>query len=466
MEIRDFRPKYHFTPVYGWNNDPNGLIVHDGVWHMYYQHNPNDTIWGPMHWGHAASADLIHWEHKPIALAPDGDVTCYSGSMVYDANNTSGFGRDGIAPLVAVYTAHDMSVHTEVQHIAYSLDGGTTFTKYEGNPVVTAPIISGEVLRDFRDPKVFWNTKKDRWCMVVAAFDRCHFYASSDLKHWEKTGEFAHGYADVPNCWACTDLTCYDTPDGERWVLLASMECRPNDPESRTMYIVGEFDGDTFRAIDRPERPLWVDFGWDNYAGVSFNDADRPIMIGWGANPLYANMTPTGANGFRGGMTFAREMFLIKCEKGYRLGFKPINVPLTKAEKITSECFGVKVTGTNGAVTLGNEDGECVTVTVKDGELIADRSKAGINDFELHPDHPVPSAIHMEPGFMNEEYSVRRVERNAKGDIDMLMLFDVSYLEIYADGGLETGSMVVYPKKPYTSVTATGGLKTELYTIG
>ena len=133
---RDFRPNIHFTPEKNWNNDPNGLIYIDGIWHLYYQHNPNDVVWGPMHWGHAVSKDLIHWEHLPVALYPDEIGTMYSGSMAYDENNTSGFAKYGEKPMVAVYTAHNMETGLEQQCIAYSLDQGKHFEKYYGNPVI------------------------------------------------------------------------------------------------------------------------------------------------------------------------------------------------------------------------------------------------------------------------------------------------------------------------------------------
>ena len=149
---RDFRPNIHFTPEKNWNNDPNGLIYIDGIWHLYYQNNPNDVVWGPMHWGHAISKDLIHWEHLPVALYPDEIGTMYSGSMAYDENNTSGFAKYGEKPMVAVYTAHNMETGLEQQCIAYSLDQGKHFEKYYGNPVIKNPGTP-----DFRDPRVFWN---------------------------------------------------------------------------------------------------------------------------------------------------------------------------------------------------------------------------------------------------------------------------------------------------------------------
>ena len=218
---RDFRPNIHFTPEKNWNNDPNGLIYIDGIWHLYYQYNPNDVVWGPMHWGHAVSKDLIHWEHLPIALYPDEIGTMYSGSMAYDENNTSGFAKYGEKPMVAVYTAHNMETGLEQQCIAYSLDQGKHFEKYYGNPVIKNPGTP-----DFRDPRVFWNDKKDCWSLVLASGDHAEFYASQDLKNWKKTGEFGVGVNKVPTVWECTDLIRVKTGnefDGFKWILIVSM---------------------------------------------------------------------------------------------------------------------------------------------------------------------------------------------------------------------------------------------------
>ncbi len=315
---RDFRPLVHFTPEKNWSNDPNGLLYKDGVWHMYYQYYPDGPVHGPMHWGHAISRDLLHWEYLPIALYPDEIGVIFSGSMVYDENNTSGFGVDETTnrglpnpygsvkmPMIAMYTSHARGVsRVESQSIAYSLDGGIHFEKYYGNPVIPNPGI-----KDFRDPKAFWNKKKNCWSMVMAASDRCHFYASPDMKNWTKTGEFGPGVNKIPTTWECTDLIPFQTEEGAKWVVSASMTYPGTHGLAQTQYFVGDFDGDTFVCTQETEEPLYVDFGPDNYAGVTWNGTDRPVFIAWGVNPAYANFAPTGE--YAGMMTIARELSLV-----------------------------------------------------------------------------------------------------------------------------------------------------------
>ena len=129
------RPLVHFTPQANWMNDPNGMVFYNNQYHLFYQYYPDSTVWGPMHWGHATSTDLVHWQHQPIALYPDSLGYIFSGSAVVDTNNMSGFGKDGKIPLVAIYTSHDTAgekagkINYQNQSIAYSLDEGKTWTK-------------------------------------------------------------------------------------------------------------------------------------------------------------------------------------------------------------------------------------------------------------------------------------------------------------------------------------------------
>ncbi|MGB5363459.1 MAG: glycoside hydrolase family 32 protein, partial [Aureibaculum sp.] len=164
-----FRPQFHFTPEEKWMNDPNGLVYHQGVYHLFYQYYPDDIVWGPMHWGHAISEDMISWEHKPIALYPDELGYIFSGSAVVDINNTSGLGTLENPPLVAIFTYHLIEgekagkMDFQTQGIAYSLDNGDTWTKYEGNPVI--PNNTG--IKDFRDPKVYWDEASKYWVLIL-----------------------------------------------------------------------------------------------------------------------------------------------------------------------------------------------------------------------------------------------------------------------------------------------------------
>lgn len=450
--IRNFRPKVHFTPPFNWNNDPNGMIYINGTWHLYYQHNPAEPIWGPMHWGHATSRDLLTWEHHPIALYPDELGYIFSGSMAYDKENTSGFGKDGKTPMVAMYTNHDPDGKYECQSIAYSLDGGFTFTGYEGNPVIDNPGIA-----DFRDPKVFWNKKKNCWSMILAADDCAFFYVSKDLKSWEKTGEFGREENLINSTWECCDIFPIQTEEGEKWVLIVSMIARPNVGAAATQYFVGDFDGDNFYDTEKAKEPLWVDFGCDNYAGVTFHNYEEPIFMGWGVSPEYAGWVPTGE--FAGLMTIARKLSLVKTSEGYRLAAKPFGIEnlrkktknLHKEDRLNTESFGLTVEGQEGSILFLNKEGQELVITVGEDEIKINRSKAGASDFSEIYAGPIHSKV--------------KARRLASGNVNMEILFDVSYLEVFADGGLETGSMVVYPDSPYDKIILTGDLQAQIYEL-
>lgn len=323
-----YRPQYHFTPRTMWMNDPNGMVYFDGEYHLFYQHYPDGTTWGPMHWGHAVSTDLIHWEHLPIALAPDLNGHIFSGSAVVDWEDTSGFfsGKPG---LVAIFTHADQYPDSkrprQRQSLAYSLDKGRTWTMYEGNPV-----LCNEQITDFRDPKVFWHARTKRWVMALAAGDRVQFYTSSNLKEWSFASEFGAAEGSHDGVWECPDLI--ELPiDGDadqtKWVLIVSIGDNPKFPEgSRTQYFVGSFDGSVFTNDSAPETVLWLDHGRDNYAGVTWSDVRKAdggkLFIGWMSNWRYANLTPTVE--WRSAMTLPRVLTLKTGAAGVQLVQKPV----------------------------------------------------------------------------------------------------------------------------------------------
>lgn len=455
---RNFRPKIHFTPEKNWNNDPNGLIYLDGIWHLYYQHNPYDVVWGPMYWGHALSKDLLHWEHLPMALYPDELGCMFSGSMAYDEKNTAGFAKNGEKPMVAVYTAHNLETGLEQQCIAYSMDHGMHFEKYYGNPVIKNP---GS--KDFRDPRVFWNEQKNCWSLVLAAGDHAEFYASPDLKNWEKTGEFGPGVNKVPTVWECTDLFPIKTEEdaGERkWLLVVSMIHPGTQGRANIQYFVGDFDGDNFHCTEPVDEPLWLDFGFDNYAGVTYGNYDRPVYLGWGVNPLYANFVPTGE--YSGMMTLPRTFTLARTAEGHRLKTRPFGIdalragafPIENGKPLLTESFGLLVQGKAGSITIKNDRGEEVVVKVTEDTISVDRSRSGDLTYFDYCD-PVT--------FRKEDFLVTTTKRYRRGDVNMEIIFDVSSLEVYADGGLETASAVVYPDAPYQFVAVEGDLKVKMY---
>ena len=261
----EYRPKYHFTPAKNWINDPNGLLWHNGEYHLFFQHNPAGKKWGHMSWGHAVSTDLLNWTELPVAIPEGEDGAIFSGSAVSVGDE-----------IVAIYTRHT-ETH-QAQCIARSSDGGRTFTKYEDNPVLD------EGKKDFRDPKVF--KYQDHWIMCVAQpIDRqISFYKSFDLVNWQHLSNFGPAAA-IDGIWECPDLFPLEIDGEEVWVLLVSLN--PGGLYgSGTQYFVGDFDGQIFTPRYSTSEPRWLDYGKDNYAGVTFNGEPngRRIFIGWMAN--------------------------------------------------------------------------------------------------------------------------------------------------------------------------------------
>lgn len=446
---RNYRPNIHFTPPAMWTNDPNGMVYVNGIYHLFYQHYPEAPNWGPMHWGHAVSRDLLHWKHMPIALYPDELGMIFSGSCVYDRENTSGYGTKEKPPIVAVYTNHGRH-GLEQQSIAYSTDG-IHFEKSYQNPVIPNPGIS-----DFRDPKAFYNPVKNCWSLVLAAGDRVHFYKSEDLKRWEKTGEFGPEGNLASGVWECPDLFQVEAEDGRKlWVLIVSMTTTTEDGRCRTQYFLGDFDGDKFILKQEEKEPLWIDFGFDNYAGVTFQNLEEPLFLGWAMNWGYANETPTGE--YCGQMTLARSLRAVKTEKGYRLAssfaglekYQHSAYPVNHMQRLCMDTFGMKVTGTK-KITLSNALGQKLVIQVTEDEIFVDRTHAGEHAF--HEQFQMP------------QYCSVRIPR-MKRDGEMELIFDVSVLEVLADDGLIPVSMVAYPEAPYDQVLLEGSGNVELYEI-
>lgn len=250
-----FRPQYHFTPDTGWMNDPNGMVYYHGKYHLFYQYNPYDTVWGPMHWGHAESTDMINWKQEPIALAPDKNGDIFSGSVVVDWNNSSGLFNNTTdkTGLIAYYTTNAADVGKQYQSMAYSTDDGKTWTKYNGGSAVIAQPANTP---NFRDPKVSWDNVHNKWVMSLAAGNQVQFYSSYNLKKWTKTGEFgAEGQASHAGVWECPDLyqMTVNGKSNPKWVLSINLgaSSSPDSPPaggSGMMYVVGDFDGSTFTA--------------------------------------------------------------------------------------------------------------------------------------------------------------------------------------------------------------------------
>ncbi len=458
-----FRPQYHFSPEENWMNDPNGMVFYEGEYHLFYQYYPDSTVWGPMHWGHAISTDLVTWQHLPIALYPDELGLIFSGSAVVDWNNTSGFGENGRPSLIAIYTYHDMEAEQageqdfQYQGIAYSNDKGRSWTKYEGNPV-----LPNQGIRDFRDPKVMWYEPSQSWIMTLAVKDHIEFYDSPDLIDWSKLSDFGIDAGNHGGVWECPDLFVMETDDGQsRWVLLVSINPGGPNGGSATQYFIGDFDGTSFTNEYDAEKTLWLDYGTDNYAGVTWSDIPeedgRRLFIGWMSNWNYARETPTVK--WRSAMTVTRELELVENRDGeFRVTSWPIleykdlveeetSIPdttfcgslmIAEREALIDFTLNLDLAETDKVkLSLYNDLGDSLHVLYDQtaAELAIDRRASGIVDFE-----DGFAAVHTAPFTAIED------------EIRLRVMLDWSSIEVFVDGGIVTMTDQVFPSKPYDKV--------------
>jgi fructan beta-fructosidase len=391
------RPVLHFTPKRNWLNDPNGLIYYKGKYHLFFQHNPFANVWGNMSWGHAVSEDLITWKEQEVAISSDETHAIFSGSAVVDYFNTTGFGSLENPPMVAIYTAHKHDHSHQSQALAYSLDEGSTWVKYAANPVLDLG------LDHFRDPKVTWDRTTESWLMsVVKPKERkVSFYTSKNLKEWSHLSDFGPAGA-VDGDWECPDLFPINVDGVEnliKWVLLISLNPGGLTGGSGTQYFIGNWDGKEFLADDTS--PHWVDYGRDNYAGVTFNDApnNRRIFIGWMNNWEYAHNFPTDP--WRGAMTLPRELSLISKAGKLLLAANPVaEFNNYLGEKISAgtiaELLEIKASiligdGLSTKIRVTGDDGKFFEFgyDTKNKSLFVDRSHAW-NEIESTHIHSVP----------------------------------------------------------------------------
>ncbi|HEV3165016.1 MAG TPA: glycoside hydrolase family 32 protein [Isosphaeraceae bacterium] len=463
------RPLFHFTPTNNFINDPNGLVFVGGEYHLFYQHNPEGDRWGHMSWGHAVSRDLVRWEHLPIALREADGIMIFSGSAVFDAQNSSGLGRDDAPPMVAIYTGAGHEKQT--QNLASSLDRGRTWTKFAGNPVLDLNSNA------FRDPKVFWHKPSHRWLMVTVLADerKVRLWGSKDLKNWEKLSDFGPAGA-TKGVWECPEL--FEAPvegagnDESRWVLKVDVGDGAPFGGSGGQYFVGGFDGKEFRPEGAGNDPLWIDFGKDFYASQSWNDAPgdgRPVWIAWMNNWQYANEIPTSP--WRGAMTIVRAMSLRKTTDGLRLVQSPVeglkairrqhhkiegrSIPagetqlnaegveglalevILEFEHGDAEDFGLKVRCGDGEETVIGVDRRAQTVYV-------DRSHSGNVNFSPH-------------------FAGRHSAHLSIGDGSQLVrlhvIVDATSVEVFADAGRLVLTDQIFPRPGSQAVRlfATGG---------
>jgi len=454
----EYRPQIHFSPKAHWINDPNGMVLNKGVYHLFFQYYPDSSVWGPMHWGHATSKDLIHWVEKPIAIYPDSLGYIFSGSAVVDKNNTTGFGKKGQAPLVAIFTHHDPvgekagSNTFQNQSIAYSLDDGNTWIKYAGNPVLKNPGIT-----DFRDPKVMWYQAQKKWIMTLATKDRVTFFSSPDLKEWTKESEFGQELGAHGGVWECPDLFTLEDAGKKVWVLIVSINPGGPNKGSATQYFLGDFDGKSFTPFSIETK--WIDYGTDNYAGVTWsNTGNRKIFLGWMSNWQYATVVPT--TNWRNAMTLPRELQLKHVGSNLLIASQPVSElsgiqgkpivieklkisdSLILSKKIGAVKFPCRLTismekASDFSLSFSNDLGEELLVGYdkKLNQYFIDRSKSGKTTFEKGF-----AARHTAPRF------------TSKSNINISLILDVSSVELFADGGLTTMTEIFFPNKPYSKI--------------
>lgn len=450
-----FRLVYHHTPAYGWMNDPNGMFYKDGVYHLYFQYNPYGSVWGNMHWGHSTSTDLMHWKFEGCAIVPDAWGAIFSGSCVVDHENTAGFGKEAV---VAFYTSAKSTPWGDIQmqSMAYSLDNGKTFTKYEGNPILT----SSE--KDFRDPKVFWYAPGKHWVMILAVGQHMEIYSSVNLKEWKKESEFGAMQGAHGGVWECPDLV--EIPvEGTRekkWVLICNLN--PGGPfgGSAAQYFVGSFDGKKF-VNESPTQTKWMDWGKDNYATVTWNNAPdgRCIALGWMSNWQYANNVPTRQ--YRSANTLARDLTLYREGQELYLKSTPsVEVKKARGKKVSIPSFRVSekheivnlfednqgayeveiliqnAGASKIAFCLLNDKGEKVSMyyDLNRKQFVMDRSESGTVDFSK--DFP---AVTVAPANVDKELTLR-------------LFVDRSSIEAFGEDGKFVMTNLVFPSQPYVKM--------------
>ena len=452
-----FRPTYHFSPLYGWMNDPNGMVYKDGEYHLFYQYNPYGSKWGNMSWGHAISQDLVNWKHLPVAIAPDALGTIFSGSAVVDFDNTAGFGAGAI---IAIYTQNS---DRQVQSIAYSTDNGRTFTKYENNPVLTSEA------RDFRDPKVFWYESTKRWIMVLAVGQEMQIFSSPNLKDWTFESRFGEGQGAHGGVWECPDL--FELPvegtNDKKWVLLCNLN--PGGPfgGSATQYFVGSFNGKEF-VNESPSKTKWMDWGKDHYATVTWSDApdNRRIAIAWMSNWQYANDVPTSQ--YRSPNSVPRDLSLFTVDGETYLQSAPSPELLALRDASKKRSFKVNGTRTIKEMIPGNDGAYEIELTIenqhadvigfrlyndkgeevdmqydmKEKKFSMDRRKSG--EVSFNENFPMLTWTAIEQG--------RNEEQGGKEALKLRLFVDKSSVEAFGDGGRFVMTNQVFPSEPYNHI--------------
>ncbi len=435
-----FRPVYHHTPMYGWMNDPNGMFYKDGIWQLSYQWNPYGSQWENMTWGCSTSKDLIHWESHPAVIVPDGLGTIFSGSCVVDKDNTAGFGKDAI---IAYYTS---AAESQTQSMAYSTDGGRTFTKYDNNPVITSNVL------DFRDPHIFWYESTHRWIMLLAVGQEMQIFSSPNLKEWTFESRFGSEYGNHDGVWECPDLMRLPVRGtGQyKWMLICNIN--PGGPfgGSATQYFIGDFDGHKFTCESKPNITKWMDYGKDHYATVTFDNApkNRRVAIAWMSNWQYANEVPTKQ--FRSANAIPRDLDLFLDGDETFCGVTPSEEMLSLRGKtskhLTDACEVVVSLKGSSDIILSNAKGEQVIMSYDASKqtFSMDRTKSGDTSF-------------------NENFAVTTTAPT-HGQLKQIRLFlDRCSIEVFDADGKMAMTNLVFPSEPYNTIKVTNKSKVTIY---
>ena len=440
--VEKHRPVYHHTPQYGWMNDPNGMFYKDGVWHLCYQFNPYGSQWENMTWGHSTSTDLVHWKAEPTAITPDALGTIFSGCCVVDKNNTAGFGNDAV---IAFYTSAGAR---QMQSMAYSTDGGKTFTKYKNNPIITSNV------PDFRDPHVFWNAEAGFWNMILAAGQQMSIYSSKDLKEWKHESDFGAEYGNHGGVWECPDLMKMKVAgtDKEKWMLICNIN--PGGPfgGSATQYFIGEFDGHKFTCEDEPSETKWMDYGKDHYATITFDNAPegRHVGIAWMSNWQYANQVPTKQ--YRSANSIARDFGLFEYNGETYCSVSPAKeMDAVRGQRISSPsetCEIVVQLRGDAQLTLRNSKGEKVVITYDAVEQTIDFDRRRSGDVSFSEAFP---CIVTSPTY---------------GQAKTLRIFvDRCSIEMFEGDGKMSMTNLVFPSEPYNKLIVKGKAKATVYKL-
>ncbi len=524
-----YRPQYHFTPEINWMNDPNGLVYYGGEYHLFYQYNPMGDQWGHMSWGHAVSRDMLRWEHLPVAIPAAGGVMAFSGSAVVDWKNSSGFGKGGEPPLVAIYTGHREADGHQSQYLAASTDKGRTWTPYAGNPVIDVGS------NNFRDPKVFWwgkgepGTGDGNWVMVVAMSEerRVRFYTSADLKTWELRSAFGPAGATA-GVWECPDLfelpvrggqgaekalneeqtRAADRAGTRKWVLVVNISGGAPAGGNGGQYFVGTFDGKTFTpdaggvggADGKSVNTRWLDYGPDYYAAVTWSDIPasdgRRVMLGWMVNGQYAGAVPTRP--WKSAMSLPRTLWLEQV--GGRLGerageVKLFQMPVKEVESLRDRRFAItggSVADVNRQLKEKHVEGELLEIAAD--FKVGDASKTAastpgmfglkvrggtdgrgtmigydVGQMQLFVDRRKSGEIGFHPAFAQAHEA--SLEMRPGGEMRLHVWVDRSSVEVFAGGGELAMTQLIFPEKDDVGVEVwsedgeVGVTKMEVWTL-